>query len=104
MVIDDNKAKPIYVGDNYYYQDSVTIVNRGFKIFYQKILTLLTCLDLSNNNFHGRILDEVQDLNAGNYYKSLYVSTISKREENCALRNLVFDCHGVATLVMKTEL
>ncbi|KAK8275736.1 hypothetical protein V6Z11_D10G156300, partial [Gossypium hirsutum] len=62
MVIDDNKAKPIYVGDNYYYQDSVTIVNRGFKIFYQKILTLLTCLDLSNNNFHGRILDEVQDL------------------------------------------
>ncbi|MBA0664463.1 hypothetical protein Goklo_004459 [Gossypium klotzschianum] len=62
MVIDDNKAKPIYVGDNYYYQDSVTIVNRGFKIFYQKILTLLTCLDLSNNNFHGRILEEVQDL------------------------------------------
>ncbi|MBA0841006.1 hypothetical protein Goarm_003534 [Gossypium armourianum] len=62
MVIDDNKAKPIYVGDNYYYQDSVTIVNREFKIFYQKILTLLTCLDLSNNNFHGRILEEVQDL------------------------------------------
>ncbi|PPD73779.1 hypothetical protein GOBAR_DD29298 [Gossypium barbadense] len=58
MVIDGNKVKPSYVGDNYYYKDSVTIMNRGFEIFYQKILTLLTCLDLSNNNFHGRILEE----------------------------------------------
>ncbi|KAH1046961.1 hypothetical protein J1N35_037745 [Gossypium stocksii] len=71
MVIDGNKAKPSYVGDNYYYQDSVTIVNRGFEIFYQKILTFLTCLDLSNNNFHGRILEEVQDL------KSLHVLNLS---------------------------
>ncbi|MBA0628782.1 hypothetical protein Godav_023439 [Gossypium davidsonii] len=71
MVIDGNKVKPSYVGDNYYYKDSVTIVNRGFEIFYQKILTLLTCLDLSNNNFHGRILEEVQDL------KSLHVLNLS---------------------------
>ncbi|TYI61220.1 hypothetical protein E1A91_D10G158000v1 [Gossypium mustelinum] len=71
MVIDGNKVKPSYVGDNYYYKDSVTIMNRGFEIFYQKILTLLTCLDLSNNNFHGRILEEVQDL------KSLHVLNLS---------------------------
>ncbi|XP_016676352.1 receptor-like protein 20 [Gossypium hirsutum] len=71
MVIDGNKAKPSYVGDNYYYKDSVTIVNRGFEIFYQKILTLFTCLDLSNNKFHGRILEEVQHL------KSLHVLNLS---------------------------
>ncbi|MBA0871110.1 hypothetical protein Goshw_021367, partial [Gossypium schwendimanii] len=28
MVIDGNKAKLIYVGDNFYYQDSVTLVNK----------------------------------------------------------------------------
>ncbi|TYJ14797.1 hypothetical protein E1A91_A10G141700v1 [Gossypium mustelinum] len=71
MVIDGNKSKPSYVGDNSYYQDSVTIVNKGFEINYQKILTLLTCLDLSNNNFHGRILEEIQDL------KSLHVLNLS---------------------------
>nr|KJB72030.1 hypothetical protein B456_011G154100 [Gossypium raimondii] len=67
MVIDGNKAKPSYVGDNFYYQDSMTLLNKGFEILYHKILTLLTCLDLSDNNFHGRILEEVQDL------KSLHV-------------------------------
>ncbi|TYG98880.1 hypothetical protein ES288_A10G152400v1 [Gossypium darwinii] len=71
MVIDGYKSKPSYVGDNSYYQDSVTIVNKGFEINYQKILTLLTCLDLSNNNFHGRILEEIQDL------KSLHVLNLS---------------------------
>ncbi|TYH49864.1 hypothetical protein ES332_D10G165000v1 [Gossypium tomentosum] len=66
MVIDGNKSKPSYVGDNFYYQDSMTLVNKGFEILYHKILTLLTCLDLSDNNFHGRILEEVQ------YLKSLH--------------------------------
>ncbi|KAK8365043.1 hypothetical protein V6Z12_A02G024800 [Gossypium hirsutum] len=45
-----------------YYQDSVTIVNKGIEMFYQKVLTILTCLDLSNNSFHGRIPEEIQML------------------------------------------
>ncbi|KAH1046952.1 hypothetical protein J1N35_037736 [Gossypium stocksii] len=38
--------------------------------FYEN-LNPITCLDLSNNNFHGRILEEVQDL------KSLHVLNLS---------------------------
>ncbi|KAG4126132.1 hypothetical protein ERO13_D10G138720v2 [Gossypium hirsutum] len=74
MVIDGNKAKPSYVGDNFYYQDSVTLVNKGFEILYYKILTLLTCLNLSDNNFHGRILEEVQDLKSLNVLNLSYNS------------------------------
>ncbi|XWS13369.1 hypothetical protein CRYUN_Cryun36dG0031700 [Craigia yunnanensis] len=61
MMTDGNKSKPDYIGDGYY-QDSVTIVNKGYEIFYEKILTILACLDLSNNSFHGRIPEEIQNL------------------------------------------
>ncbi|TYH26892.1 hypothetical protein ES288_A02G025300v1 [Gossypium darwinii] len=57
----DEKAKLDYIGENYY-QDSVTIVNKGIEMFYQKVLAILTCLDLSNNSFHGRIPEEIQML------------------------------------------
>ncbi|XP_022722587.1 receptor-like protein 12 [Durio zibethinus] len=70
MMTDGNRAKPDYIGDNYY-QDSVTIVNKGFVMFYEKILTILICLDLSNNSFHGRIPEEIQNL------KSLKVLNLS---------------------------
>ncbi|XP_017974580.1 PREDICTED: receptor-like protein 12 [Theobroma cacao] len=61
LTITDNKAKPKYIGDGYYH-DSVTIVNKGNAIFYEKILNVFTCLDLSNNSFHGRIPEEIRDL------------------------------------------
>ncbi|XP_022723081.1 receptor-like protein 12 [Durio zibethinus] len=70
MMIVGNQAKPDYIGDNYY-QDSVTIVNKGFELFYEKILTIFACLDLSNNSFHGRIPEEIQKL------KSLKVLNLS---------------------------
>ncbi|TYH82358.1 hypothetical protein ES332_D02G054400v1 [Gossypium tomentosum] len=57
----DEKAKLDYIGEGYY-QDSATIVNKGIEMFYQKVLTILTCLDLSNNSFHGRIPEEIQML------------------------------------------
>ncbi|XP_039026897.1 leucine-rich repeat receptor-like kinase protein CLV1a [Hibiscus syriacus] len=56
-----DKAQREYIGGQYY-QDSVTIVNKGVEMFYQKVLTILTCLDLSNNSFHGRIPEEIQVL------------------------------------------
>ncbi|KAG4156812.1 hypothetical protein ERO13_D02G020900v2 [Gossypium hirsutum] len=61
QLTNDDKAKLDYIGENYY-QDSVTIFNKGIELFYEKILTTLTCLDLSNNSFHGRISEEIQML------------------------------------------
>ncbi|KAL1110986.1 hypothetical protein V6Z11_D02G026400 [Gossypium hirsutum] len=61
QLTNDDKGKLDYIGENYY-QDSVTIFNKGIEMFYQKVLTILTCLDLSNNSFHGRIPEEIQML------------------------------------------
>ncbi|WRX20510.1 Leucine-rich repeat - like 10 [Theobroma cacao] len=58
---DGNKAKLDYIGEENY-QDSVTIVNKGLEMVLEKILTIFTCLDLSNNSFHGRIPEEIQNL------------------------------------------
>ncbi|XP_007031892.2 PREDICTED: receptor like protein 30 [Theobroma cacao] len=58
---DGNKAKLDYIGEDNY-QDSVTIVNKGLEMVLEKILTIFTCLDLSNNSFHGRIPKEIQNL------------------------------------------
>ncbi|KAB2039709.1 hypothetical protein ES319_D02G029000v1 [Gossypium barbadense] len=81
----DEKATLDYIGENYY-QDSVTIVNRGIEMLYQKVLTILTCLDLSNNSFHGRIPEEIQML------RSLRVINLSNNgfsgEIPLALENL----------------
>ncbi|KAK8308045.1 hypothetical protein V6Z11_D02G029300 [Gossypium hirsutum] len=81
----DEKAKLDYIGENYY-QDSVTIVNKGIEMLYQKVLTILTCLDLSNNSFHGRIPEEIQML------RSLRVMNLSNNgfygEIPLALENL----------------
>ncbi|XP_040945341.1 receptor-like protein 48 [Gossypium hirsutum] len=81
----DEKAKLDYIGESYY-QDSVTIVNKGVEMFYQKVLTILTCLDLSNNSFRGRIPEEIQML------RSLRVMNLSNNgfssEIPLALQNL----------------
>ncbi|KAK8365045.1 hypothetical protein V6Z11_A02G026200, partial [Gossypium hirsutum] len=81
----DEKAKLDYIGENYY-QDSVTIVNKGIEMFYQKVLAILTCLDLSNNSFHGRIPEEIQML------RSLRVMNLSNNgfssEIQLSLQNL----------------
>ncbi|TYI91921.1 hypothetical protein E1A91_D02G029200v1 [Gossypium mustelinum] len=85
QITNEDKAKRVYIGDDYY-QDSVTIVNRGIEMFYQKVLTILTCLDLSNNSFHGRIPEEIQML------RSLRVMNLSNNgfssEIPLALQNL----------------
>ncbi|KAE8680880.1 Detected protein of unknown function [Hibiscus syriacus] len=73
MLTDGDKVKLDYIGDENY-QDSVTIVNKGVEMFYQKVLTILTCLDLSNNSFHGRIPEEIQIL------KSLKVLNLSSND------------------------
>ncbi|KAI8557084.1 hypothetical protein RHMOL_Rhmol05G0307100 [Rhododendron molle] len=56
---------------NIYYQDSVTIVNKGLEMKLVKILTIYTIIDFSNNSFKGKIPDAVGDL------KSLYALNLS---------------------------
>ncbi|XP_052301454.1 receptor-like protein 49 isoform X11 [Populus trichocarpa] len=71
----NNESRARYVGDNYhingYYKESVTITNKGRKMRMDRIITLFTCLDLSNNSFHGEIPEEIRIL------KSLIVLTLS---------------------------
>ncbi|XVF65295.1 hypothetical protein PTKIN_Ptkin09bG0236800 [Pterospermum kingtungense] len=61
VMTDEDKANRKYIGDSYY-QDSVTIVNKGLVMVFDKILTTFTCVDLSNNRFHGIIPDEIGSL------------------------------------------
>ncbi|KAL1181111.1 hypothetical protein V6Z11_A02G026100 [Gossypium hirsutum] len=65
----EDKAKLVYIGEDYY-QDSVTIVNKGIEMFYQKqsgkippqltSLTFLAALNLSYNQLEGNILQSNQ--------------------------------------------
>ncbi|KAF7143869.1 hypothetical protein RHSIM_Rhsim05G0219900 [Rhododendron simsii] len=54
-----------------YYEDTVTIINKGLQMELVKILTIFTALDFSNNRFKGEIPNTVGDM------KSLYVLNLS---------------------------
>lgn len=60
------------IGQYEYYQDSVTIMNKGNEMVLVRILTIFVSLDLSNNRFHGKIPHEIGDL------KSLVVLNLSR--------------------------
>ncbi|KAL4598286.1 hypothetical protein ACB092_11G050500 [Castanea dentata] len=58
-----------YMGDDYY-QDSVTVVMKGFFIELVKIQSLFTTIDFSNNDFKGEIpkaIGELQSLKGLNF-------------------------------------
>ncbi|XP_062078843.1 receptor-like protein 35 [Humulus lupulus] len=58
-----DKSKPEYIDDGHYYLlESVIVTNKGFEMEYVRILTIFTCIDLSNNNFHGEIPKSIGDL------------------------------------------
>ncbi|BBH06298.1 receptor like protein 27 [Prunus dulcis] len=54
-----------------YYQDSVTVTNKGLEMEFVKILTVFTSIDISSNQFSGSIPEEAGQL------KSLYVLNLS---------------------------
>ncbi|PQM33751.1 hypothetical protein Pyn_21787 [Prunus yedoensis var. nudiflora] len=54
-----------------YYQDTITVTNKGLEMELVKILTVFTSIDFSHNKFIGSIPVEVGDL------KSLYVLNLS---------------------------
>ncbi|GAA0139279.1 hypothetical protein LIER_35058 [Lithospermum erythrorhizon] len=53
------------------YLDRVTVASKGLQLELVKILTIYTSVDLSSNNFHGEIPEEVGNLTA------LYVLDLS---------------------------
>ncbi|PIN02638.1 Ran GTPase-activating protein [Handroanthus impetiginosus] len=57
---------------NIYYQDSITVTVKGLDIDLQKILTIFTSIDFSNNHFQGIIPDTLGDM------KSLYILNFSR--------------------------
>ncbi|KAL6139236.1 hypothetical protein ACLB2K_064513 [Fragaria x ananassa] len=54
-----------------YYQDTITVTNKGQEMELEKILTIFTSIDFSNNKFTGSIPDEIREL------KSLHVLDFS---------------------------
>ena len=56
-----DKGELKYMGDSYY-QDSVTVVMKGYSIELVKIQSLFTTIDFSNNNFKGEIPEVIGEL------------------------------------------
>ncbi|XP_060973723.1 receptor-like protein 43 isoform X2 [Cannabis sativa] len=68
-----NKSRSLYMDedDRSYYQESLAVTNKGFEMEFVRILTIFSCIDISNNNFHGEIPKSVGDL------RSLIVLSLS---------------------------
>ncbi|XP_057443462.1 receptor-like protein 33 [Lotus japonicus] len=54
-----------------YYQDSVTVINKGLQMELVKILNIFTSIDFSSNHFEGPIPEELMD------FKALHVLNLS---------------------------
>ncbi|CAN6870742.1 unnamed protein product [Brassica oleracea var. botrytis] len=50
-----NHSELNYIGDRSYDQDSLALMNKGLKMKYRRILTLLTAIDISENRLQGNI-------------------------------------------------
>ncbi|CAF2099347.1 unnamed protein product [Brassica napus] len=44
-----------YMGYNYFYQDSMVLMNKGIELNYTKIRAILTLIDLSGNRLQGQV-------------------------------------------------
>ncbi|KAF3442377.1 hypothetical protein FNV43_RR16293 [Rhamnella rubrinervis] len=58
----DNSSRLKYMGNYSYYQDSVTVMNKGLEMVLVKITTIFTSIDLSNNRFDGEIPRSIGNL------------------------------------------
>lgn len=61
---DSETSQRQYMGDGTYYSDSVTVIMKGLEYEVKRILTLLTAIDLSVNQFEGNIPKSIGDLDA----------------------------------------
>lgn len=60
----DNQTQLKYMGDDTYYEDSVTLIMKGIEIEIKRVLTVFTTIDISENKFEGQIPNSIGDLNA----------------------------------------
>ncbi|KAK6778065.1 hypothetical protein RDI58_024783 [Solanum bulbocastanum] len=61
-IIDQTMKAPIYLGENSYYQDSITVATKGLELELVRSLIVYTTIDLSSNNFEGGIPSIMGDL------------------------------------------
>ena len=64
IVPDKDMLQPKYMGDDFYYKDSITVMNKCLEMELLRISIIFTSIDLSNNRFHGDILDTLGILKA----------------------------------------
>ncbi|XP_057956581.1 receptor-like protein 33 [Malania oleifera] len=55
MNVDESKYILQYISTISYYQDSMTVTMKGSDVHMEKILTIFTMIDMSNNSFNGKI-------------------------------------------------
>uniref|UniRef100_A0A2N9FP38 Leucine-rich repeat-containing N-terminal plant-type domain-containing protein n=1 Tax=Fagus sylvatica TaxID=28930 RepID=A0A2N9FP38_FAGSY len=73
MVHGKINSKPEYMADHSgYYEDSITVMNKGLEMELVKILTIFIAIDLSNNRFCGEIPNTMGNL------KELIVLNLSR--------------------------
>ncbi|KAG4964572.1 hypothetical protein GLYMA_14G044400v4 [Glycine max] len=89
MSVNDNQTGSKYMGNQYFYNDSVVVVMKGQYMELQRILTIFTTIDLSNNMFEGellKVLGELHSLKGLNLSHNAITGTIPRSFGN--LRNL----------------
>ncbi|KAK4594452.1 hypothetical protein RGQ29_018224 [Quercus rubra] len=69
MNVDESGVAGPYMGESYY-QDSLNIMMKGQYIEMERVLTILTCIDFSNNSFRGdmpKIIGRLKSLKGLNF-------------------------------------
>nr|XP_023889779.1 receptor-like protein 9DC3 isoform X1 [Quercus suber]XP_023889794.1 receptor-like protein 9DC3 isoform X1 [Quercus suber] len=69
MNVDESGVASKYMGENYY-QDSLNIMMKGHYIEMERVLTILTSIDFSNNSFRGempKIIGRLKSLKGLNF-------------------------------------
>ncbi|KAJ4953622.1 hypothetical protein NE237_030454 [Protea cynaroides] len=66
MMFDKNNSELQFhtIDANHYYQDTIVVIEKGQYLKMQRILTIFATVDLSNNNFTGKIPDALGILKA----------------------------------------
>ncbi|CAL9750750.1 unnamed protein product, partial [Musa acuminata subsp. burmannicoides] len=62
MVETQNDTGSMLHIDTYYYEESILMTTKGLNVTYTTILSLVTCIDLSNNHLSGEIPKELTKL------------------------------------------
>ncbi|CAA7058667.1 unnamed protein product [Microthlaspi erraticum] len=55
MSSEGDRSELKYIGENFYYQESLVLMNKGVEMKYTRISTLLTSIDISGNMLRGEI-------------------------------------------------